>query len=95
MPAYLVAIINVTNSDAYAEYAKLAGPANQKYGGRFLARGGKSEVLEGSIAGSRIVVAEFESFDQAKKFYHSPEYQAARQKRLGAADFSMVLVDGA
>lgn len=94
MPAFLVAIINVTNPDAYAEYVKLAGPATHKYGGRFLARGGKTEVLEGSVPGSRIVVAEYESVEKAKQFYHSPEYQAARQKRLGAADFSLVVVDG-
>jgi uncharacterized protein (DUF1330 family) len=94
MPAYLIAIVNVTNPDAYAEYAKLAGTANQKYGSRFLARGGKTEVLEGSFPGSRIVVAEFESMERARQFYHSSEYQAARHKRLGAADFNMVLIEG-
>ena len=58
MPAYIVAVVNITNPEAYDEYRKLAGPAAQKYGGRFLARGGRSEVLEGSFPGARVVVVE-------------------------------------
>ncbi len=95
MPAYIVAIVNVTDPAAYDEYRLLAGTAMQRYGGRFLARGGKSEVLEGSFPGSRVVVVEYESLEQARRFYHSPEYQAARSKRLGAADFNMIVIDGA
>lgn len=95
MPAYVVAIVNVTNPKAYDEYRALAGPAIQQYGGRYLARGGKCEVLEGSFPGSRVVVVEYESLEQAQRFYHSPEYQAARRKRLGAADFNMIVIDGA
>lgn len=95
MPAYIIAQINVTNPDKYQEYARLAGPANAKYGGRFLVRGGAKTVLEGSIPYSRIVVTEFPDVEAAKRFYHSVEYQAAREKRLGAADFHMMVVEGA
>jgi uncharacterized protein (DUF1330 family) len=94
MAAYVVAIVNVTNPSAYEEYKRLASAANQKYGGRFLARGGRSEVLEGSFPGSRVVVVEFENFDKAKECYYSLDYQAARDKRLGAADFNLVVVEG-
>lgn len=95
MPAYIIAQINVTDQDKYQEYARLAGPANAKYGGKFLVRGGAKTVLEGKVPYSRIVVTEFPDVEAAKRFYHSVEYQAAREKRLGAADFNMMVVEGA
>jgi uncharacterized protein (DUF1330 family) len=96
MPAYLVAMMTVTNPDAYEGYRKLAASAIAKHGGRFLARGGKFEVLEGSFPGSRVVVVEFESFDKAKDFYDSPEYLAAREQRRGATSvFNLLVVEGA
>ena len=95
MPAYLVAIGNVKNPEAYEEYRKLAGSAIRQYDGRFLARGGKSVLLEGSFPGARVVIVEFPSLERAKEFFHSPEYQAARQKRLAVADLSLIIVEGA
>jgi len=95
MPAYIIAQVNVKDPQKYQEYAKLAGPANAKYGGRFLVRGGAKHALEGDIPFQRIVIAEFANVEAARKFYHSVEYQAARQHRLGAADFNMVIVEGA
>ena len=95
MPAYIIAQVNVTDPQKYQEYAKLAGPANAKYGGRFLVRGGAKTALEGDIPFQRIVVTEFPDVAAAKRFYHSVEYQAARQNRLGAAEFNMVVVEGA
>ena len=95
MPAYIIAQINITDPEKYQEYAKLAGPAGAKYGGRFLVRGGAKTTLEGEIPYQRIVINEFPDVEAAKKFYHSVEYQAAKAKRLGAADFNMVIVEGA
>ena len=95
MPAYIIALVNITNSEKYQEYAKRAGPAGAKYGGRFVVRGGAKTPLEGGIPFQRIVVNEFKDVETAKKFYHSPEYQEARKFRLGAADFNMVIVEGA
>jgi uncharacterized protein (DUF1330 family) len=95
MPAYIIAQINVTDPAKYAEYAKLAGPAGAKYGGRFLVRGGNKTELEGNIPYERIVINEFKDVETARRFYNSPEYQAAREKRLGAADFNMIIVEGA
>jgi len=94
MPAYIIAQVNVKDPRKYQEYAKLAGPANAKYGGRFLVRGGAKYALEGDIPFQRIVVTEFADVEAARKFYHSVEYQAARKHRLGAADFNMVIVEG-
>lgn len=94
MPAYIIAQINVTDPAKYQEYAKLAGPATAKYGGRFLVRGGAKTDLEGRIPYQRIVVTEFADVEAAKRFYNSPEYQAAREKRLGGADFNMMVIEG-
>ena len=57
-------------------------------------RGGATEVLEGNLKFGRVVVSRFESMEQAKKFYNSPEYQTAKSKRLLAADFNMMVADG-
>ena len=94
MTAYVVAVVNIKNQPQYQEYAALAPAAIEKYGGRFLARGGINTVLEGGLGANRVVVVEFPSAEKAKAFYGSPEYQAARQKRINAADFTMMLVDG-
>lgn len=95
MPAYIIAQINVTDPQKYQEYAKLAGPANAKYGGKYLVRGGAKIELEGKNPYQRIVVNEFPDVEAAKRFYHSPEYQEARSKRIGAAEFNMIIVEGA
>ena len=96
MPAgYIIAIVDVTDFDKYKAYAAEAAPATQTHGGKYLARGGPFEVLEGSFPGKRFVVLEFETMDKAKAFYNSPEYQAARKHRLGGATFNMVVVEGA
>lgn len=94
MAAYVIAAVSVTSPQAYAEYAKLAAPAIEQHGGRYLARGGKLEILEGAWPHARTVVVEFASVAQAQALHRSVEYQAARQKRLGAADFNMVVVEG-
>ena len=95
MPAYLVTIITVTKPEQFDEYRKLAGPVVAQYGGKFIVRGGARTILEGKLDANRLVVVEFPSSENAKTFYNSPEYQAAREKRIGAADFNMVLVEGA
>src|SRR5690242_8501429 len=95
MPAYIIAMVNIKDPQKYQEYAKRAGPANAKHGSRFLVRGGKKHALEGDIPFERIVVSEFPDVETARKFYNSPEYQEARRHRLGAAEFHMVIVEGA
>lgn len=92
--AYVIARVTVTNPEAYAEYAKGATEAIRKYNGRPLARGGAYEALEGE-ARPRNVVIEFDSMEQARRYYNSPEYQAAKAKRDGACVAEFVLVEGA
>ena len=94
MSAYIVTIITVKQPERFEEYRQLAAPAVAQYGGKFLVRGGARTILEGKFDGNRLVVVEFPSAEIARTFYDSNEYQAAREKRIGAADFDMVLVEG-
>ena len=91
--AYILVQVDVTNPQQYAEYAKLSPGIIEKFGGRFVARGGRAETLEGTPAPSRIVIVEFPSYERAKEFYNSTEYQAARKVRAGAATAQFVLVE--
>lgn len=92
--AYILVQVNVTNAQQYSEYAKLSPDIIEKFGGRFVARGGRSETLEGAAAPARVVIVEFPSYERAKEFYNSAEYQAARKLRAGAATAQFVLVEG-
>jgi len=94
MTAYVIALVNVTDPDRYKEYSTLAAPAVKQYGGRFLVRGGVIEVLEGAFPFQRLVINEFPDAEQARRFYHSPEYQEARRRRLVAAEFNMIVAEG-
>jgi len=91
---YVITRVDIKDPEAYARYAAEATKAIAAHGGKPLARGGRHEALEGK-ARARNVVLEFESYDAALAYYHSPEYQAAKALREGAADIEMVLVEGA
>ena len=90
---YIIARVTVDDNDAYMRYAQAASVAMKKYGARILARGGKYEPLDG-VARPRNVILEFESYDQAKAYFNSPEYQAAREHRVGGSTGEFVLVEG-
>jgi len=92
--AYVLVQVDVTNAQQYGEYAKLSPGIIEKFGGRFVARGGRSMTLEGPPAPSRVVIVEFPSYERAQEFYNSAEYQAARKVRAGAATAQFVLVEG-
>ena len=90
---YLIGHITVTNAEAYKEYVERDTPIVEAHGGRFIVRGGRSEVPEGEVK-DRHVVVEFPSFDAAKAFYESPEYQDVLTIRQANADSDMILVEG-
>lgn len=94
MPAYLISIVNVKNAEQYLEYATRANKAAAKYGGKFLLRGAPLQVLEGRAPGERVVVSEWESADQARAYYNSPEYAEAKSKRAGIAEADIMLFEG-
>ncbi len=90
---YIIARMTVTDPEAYKRYVEMASSAMKIYGGKPIARGGRFEALEGE-ARPRNVILEFESFDAARRYYYSPEYQAAVRVRLPAGTGEMVLVEG-
>lgn len=94
MPAYVLIDAHVTDPVRYKEYLRLGSAAMAKAGGKFLARGGAITRLEGEWAPGRLVVVEFPDVAAAQAWYESPEYQAARKVRQGAARFSAVIVEG-
>ncbi len=94
MPAYLIVETDITDPEQYEQYKAASPAAIAAHGGRFVVRGGETAVLEGDWNPKRLVVVEFEDLEAAKRFYDSPEYQAAMKLREGAASLNMVAVEG-
>jgi len=94
MSAYVIVDIEVTDPVGYEDYKKLAAPTVIQYGGKYVARGGQNEVLEGDWQPHRLVILEFESMDRAKAWLNSPEYAPARALRHKYARTNMIAVEG-
>jgi uncharacterized protein (DUF1330 family) len=94
MKAYWIAHVDVTDPERYSEYTHRAPAAIAQHGGRILARGGRSEALEGRATPQRSVVIEFASYEQALACYRSAEYQDACGQRQGAALAEVIIVEG-
>jgi uncharacterized protein (DUF1330 family) len=95
MAAYVIGEIEVTDPATYEDYRKQVGAVLAKYGGRFLARGGKVEPLEGGWSPKRLVLLEFASMEQALKWYRSPDYAPLIKLRQKASRGKLVAVEGA
>ena len=94
MAAYILVNVKVTDAARYEGYKQLAQRAVERHGGRYLARGGETAILEGSWQPDRIVVLEFPTLERAREFYRSAEYAAARKARSGCAEMKMIAVAG-
>lgn len=94
MPAYIVVDISVHDPVTYETYKTLAPPSIAQYGGKYIARGGKTEVLEGEWRPTRLVILEFPDVDAARSWWESPEYAGAKAMRNSSADSKMVLLEG-
>jgi uncharacterized protein (DUF1330 family) len=95
MSAYIIVDIDIHDSTQYDQYRQLVSPTLTAYDGKFLVRGGAAETLEGDWRPRRIVVLEFPSTANAKAWWDSPEYSAARAIRQRAAHTRMIVVEGA
>jgi uncharacterized protein (DUF1330 family) len=84
MPGYIMMHADVTDHEEYEQFKAAAAKALEDHGGRFLVRGGASMALEGDF-GSRVVLLEFPSYEDALVFYRSEAYRAAREIRLRCA----------
>lgn len=94
MNGYVIGEVEVKDAATYEEYRKHVLATIQKYGGRFLVRGGRNEGLEGTAPAGRIVILEFPSYDQAARWYRSPEYAPLITLRQKASKGRLILVEG-
>lgn len=94
MAGYIIAQIDVRDSDAYDEYKALVPGTIAPYEGEFLVRGGDVEVLEGELVHPRIVVIRFPSVEQARAWYESDVYVKPKAMRQAASRGHLYLVSG-
>lgn len=97
--AYVVAEIQITNPAEYEAYRVMSTAAAAQYGGTFLVRGGKRDQREGEDAAHdstwRTVIVEFESMEQARAWYESPEYTKAKAVRQAHSIGRLFIIEGA
>ena len=94
MVAYVINDMEVTDPQLLEDYKKLSPATVAQYGGRFLARGGHLEAIEGTWLPKRLVILEFPSVAQAKAWVNSPEYAPARRVRQRASRSNIIVVEG-
>ncbi|MEE1867944.1 MULTISPECIES: DUF1330 domain-containing protein [Pseudomonas] len=94
MKAYWIAHVDVSDPAHYQQYTQRAPAAFAAFGGRLLARGGRSEAMEGRPTPQRSVVIEFDSYEQAVACYRSEQYQQACSYRQGVARAEVIIVEG-
>lgn len=94
MSAYVIADVETTDPAGMGEYRKAVGPTVAQYGGKFLVRGGRGEVIEGEWQPHTVVVLEFESAERARQWYDSEEYREPKALRQRCANTSIILVEG-
>lgn len=94
MSAFVIANVTVTDPVRYQDYRKLVPASIEKFGGRFIARGGQVEVLEGDWHPSRLVIVEFPSVDAARAWWHSPDYAEARAIRQATSEGTLLILEG-
>ena len=94
MPAYVIALVDIKDSVRYETYRQLVMPTITAYGGRFIARGGRTEVLEGATSPGRVVILEFPSVERAKEWWGSPEYSEAKSIRQATSEGTLIVIEG-
>jgi uncharacterized protein (DUF1330 family) len=93
--AYVIVDMKITDPEQYKNYMAAAPAAVKAFGGEYVIRGGRFEVLEGGWQPARVAMLKFPSYEQAKAWYDSEQYRAARARRAGTtAYFNAVLVEG-
>ena len=94
MPAYVIAHIDVTDPVKYEDYKKMSPVSIEKFGGRFVVRGAKAEILEGTWEPKRLVVIEFPSVDVARQWWASDDYAPAKALRQATSTGDMIVLEG-
>lgn len=94
MAAYLIVDLEITDPAGFEEYRQQVPATLEKYGGKYLVRGGRTEVLEGDWQPRRVVVLEFANAAQAKAWWASEEYRAPKALRQRTARTNLILAEG-
>lgn len=94
MTAYVIVEVDVHDPDRYEDYKRLASPAIEAWGGKYLARGGETDLFEGGPDPQRIVILEFENLERARAWIDSEEYREARELRNAIATSRLYAVEG-
>ena len=94
MAAYVIADVAITDPVQYEDYKTMVTATIAAYGGRFIARGGRTEGLEGEWRPNRVVIIEFESVERAREWWASEEYRPARELRQRTSIGSLIVVEG-
>ena len=94
MPGYVIAELEITDPAGFEEYRKQVPATIQKYGGRYVVRGGTCQTLEGDWQPKRLVVLEFSSVEQARRWYDSEEYRGPKALRIKTTRSRVVLAEG-
>ncbi|HEX8039417.1 MAG TPA: DUF1330 domain-containing protein [Chryseosolibacter sp.] len=95
MKAYIIVDVKITDPARYEDYKKLTPGSLVPYEGRFIARGGRTETLEGTWKPGRVVILEFPSLEKAKAWWSSEGYAPAKALRQSASITEMIVVEGA
>ena len=94
MTAYVISDVETRDPEAMARYRTLAAESIARHGGRYVVRGGPIESLEGGWSPEAIVIVAFDTADQARAWYASPEYAEALKLRRTALARRLILVEG-
>ena len=94
MSGYVIANINVKNSDAYKEYVGKVKPTVEKFGGEYLVRNGEFKVIDGEWKHPRTVVIKFPTYEKAREWYNSEEYKPIKPIRLANSVANGIIIKG-
>ncbi len=94
MSVYLLGTVDIHDPEGFKPYLAQVPAIVEKYGGRYLVRGGEFDIIEGEWAVRRVTIVEFETMEQAKRWWNSSEYQPFKELRRKVASTNAMFVEG-
>ena len=94
MAAYVIVDVEITEAGLYGKFMEQVTATVESHGGKFVARGGKLEVMIGDWTPKRVAILQFDNMDQIHSWLQSPEYTALDDIRSRSSNINMVVVDG-
>lgn len=94
MAGYVIAEVEIVDPQGFEDYRRLVPATIEKYGGKFVVRGGNTETLEGQWQPKRLVIIQFDSVERAKQWWASEEYREAKALRQRTAITNLVVAEG-